>query len=164
MGSKVAVLRRGRLVQVATPVELYRHPVDAELARFIGEAVLVPGTAANNVARCGLGALAIGAGPSEGPVEIMVRPEQIRLLPPDSAGCAQGRVLGVTFYGHDAVAEVALVGAASTTISTRLFSRDLPEPGEEVGVAVQGEVVAYPLPGSDAYDLEDDMNMLRLAR
>ncbi len=62
------------------------------------------------------GVVPIGAGPGEGPVEIMVRPEQIRLLPPDVAGCAQGRVLGVTFYGHDAVAEIALAGAADTTI------------------------------------------------
>jgi iron(III) transport system ATP-binding protein len=149
MGSQVAVLRRGRLVQVATPMELYRRPVDAELARFIGEAVLVPGTAAGNVARCGLGALAIGAGPGEGPVEIMVRPEQIRLLPPDTEGCARGQVLGVTFYGHDAVAEIALAGAADTTISARLFSSDLPAPGEAIGVAVQGTVVAYPRQASD---------------
>jgi iron(III) transport system ATP-binding protein len=149
MGSKVAVLRRGRLVQVATPVELYRHPVDSELARFIGEAVLVPGTASANVARCGLGALTIGAGPGEGPVEVMVRPEQIRLLP-DTAGCAQGRVLGVTFYGHDAVVEIALAGAAETSIAARLFSGNLPEPGETVGIAVQGAVVAYPVSQSGA--------------
>ncbi len=150
MGSKVAVLRRGRLVQVATPVELYRHPVDAELARFIGAAVLVPGIAAGHVARCGLGMLAIGGGPGEGPVEIMVRPEQIRLLPPGTAGCAQGQVLGVTFYGHDAVVEIALAGAVGAAISARLFSGDLPQPGEEVGVAVKGAVVAYPVPRSGA--------------
>ncbi|HTJ89369.1 MAG TPA: ABC transporter ATP-binding protein [Acidocella sp.] len=150
MGAKVAVLRRGRLVQVATPMELYRHPVDAELARFIGEAVLVPGTAAGHVARCGLGTLVIGAGPGEGPVELMVRPEQIRLLPPDTAGCAQGQVLGVTFYGHDAVVEIALAGTADTAIAARLFSRNLPEPGETVGIAVQGAVVAYPVAPSGA--------------
>ncbi len=155
MGSKVAVLRRGRLVQVATPIELYRHPVDAELARFIGEAVLLPGTASGNVAHCGLGSLAIGTGPGEGPVEVMVRPEQIGLLPPGSVGCAQGRVLGVTFYGHDAVVEIALAGAAGTAISARLFSANLPEPGEAVGVAVQGAVVAYPVPRSGAAPLHD---------
>jgi iron(III) transport system ATP-binding protein len=155
MGSKVAVLRRGRLVQVATPVELYRHPVDAELARFIGEAVLVPGTAAGHVARCGLGTLAIGAGPGEGPVELMVRPEQIRLLPPDTAGCAQGQVLGVTFYGHDAVVEIALAGTADTAIAARLFSRNLPEPGETVGIAVQGAVVAYPVAQCGAAPLQE---------
>jgi iron(III) transport system ATP-binding protein len=164
MGSKAAVLRRGRLVQVASPVELYRHPVDAELARFIGDAVLVPGTAAGSVARCGLGALAIGAGPSEGPVEVMVRPEQIRLLPPETAGCVHGRVLGVTFYGHDAVAEIALAGVADMTISARLFSRDLPQPGEAVGIAVQGAVVVYPVPGSDAAPLHEGGDVPGLER
>ncbi len=57
---------------------------------------------------------------------------------------ARGQVVGVTFYGHDAVAEIALAGTADTTISARLFSGDLPEPGEAIGVAVQGAVVAYP--------------------
>ena len=38
LGDRVGVLRDGRLVQVATPSELYRHPVDARLARFVGEA------------------------------------------------------------------------------------------------------------------------------
>ncbi|MEJ1974971.1 MAG: ABC transporter ATP-binding protein [Acetobacteraceae bacterium] len=35
MGKLVAVLRKGSLVQVATPSVLYRRPVDAELARFV---------------------------------------------------------------------------------------------------------------------------------
>ncbi len=44
MGHEVAVLRQGALVQVATPDRLYRYPMDAELAQFVGEA----GTVARN--------------------------------------------------------------------------------------------------------------------
>ena len=153
MGDEVAVLRRGRLVQVAKPAELYRHPVDAELACFIGDAVLVPGVAAGHVVQCGLGALAIGAGPGAGPVDVMVRPEQIRLLPPDATGLARGQVLGVTFYGHDAVVDIALAAEAGTTISARLFSLDLPEPGTTVAIKIEGPVVAYPSSQSSATPL-----------
>ena len=42
MGREVAVLRAGRLVQTAAPRAL-PEPVDLEVARFVGEAVVVPG-------------------------------------------------------------------------------------------------------------------------
>ena len=59
-GSQVAVLRDGRLIQVATPEILYRRPVDAELARFVGEAVLLPGVASGGRVACALGELTLG--------------------------------------------------------------------------------------------------------
>ena len=43
MGREVAVLRSGRLAQTATPTVLYRAPVDLDVARFVGDAVIVPG-------------------------------------------------------------------------------------------------------------------------
>jgi thiamine transport system ATP-binding protein len=36
LGDRVAVMRAGRIVQVATPDELWAHPVDADTARFVG--------------------------------------------------------------------------------------------------------------------------------
>jgi len=36
LGDRVAVMRTGRVVQVATPDELWAHPVDADVARFLG--------------------------------------------------------------------------------------------------------------------------------
>ena len=42
-GNEVAVLRAGRLVQTATPTVLYRAPVDLDVARFVGDAVVLPG-------------------------------------------------------------------------------------------------------------------------
>ena len=52
MGHEVAVLQSGRLVQVADPVTLYRRPQSIDLARFVGEAVLLPGVAANGYVTC----------------------------------------------------------------------------------------------------------------
>ena len=40
---RVAVLRDGGIAQCAAPQELYCRPVDADMARFIGEANLIPG-------------------------------------------------------------------------------------------------------------------------
>ena len=36
LGDRVAVIRSGRVVQVATPDELWSHPADADVARFLG--------------------------------------------------------------------------------------------------------------------------------
>ena len=36
LGDRVAVMRAGRVVQIATPDELWAHPADADLARFLG--------------------------------------------------------------------------------------------------------------------------------
>ena len=36
LGDRVAVMRDGRVVQVATPDELWAKPVDADIARFLG--------------------------------------------------------------------------------------------------------------------------------
>jgi len=37
VGDRIALMRSGRLVQVASPAELYRRPVDLEAARFFSE-------------------------------------------------------------------------------------------------------------------------------
>ena len=36
LGDRVAVMRAGRAVQIATPDELWSHPADADVARFLG--------------------------------------------------------------------------------------------------------------------------------
>ena len=59
MGVKVAVLRGGVLAQIATPEILYRQPVDVAMARFVGEAVILPGTVKGGVAVCALGRLPV---------------------------------------------------------------------------------------------------------
>src|SRR5262245_53113405 len=76
-GREVGVLRAGRLVQTATPTALYRTPADLDVARFVGEAVVLPGQARSGRVECDLGILAIRGTALEGPVHVMIRPEQI---------------------------------------------------------------------------------------
>jgi iron(III) transport system ATP-binding protein len=143
MGNPVAVLRAGRLVQIASPRQLYRHPTDADLARFIGEAVLVPGLARNGRAFCDLGALKLAPGMPQGPVDILIRPEQIRLVPPGDADGIAAEVRAVTFYGAEARVELVLAETSAITIIARVPGFRAPAPGERIGVAVDGAVAAY---------------------
>ncbi len=42
LADRIAVMDGGRLLQVATPSQLYREPADATVAAFIGEGIVVP--------------------------------------------------------------------------------------------------------------------------
>jgi iron(III) transport system ATP-binding protein len=147
MGRQVAVLRNGALAQVAAPETLYRQPVDAALAQFVGEAVLMPGLVANGFATCALGRLKLTLPTLDGQADVMVRPEQIRFVSENHGGAAGvvARVLGVTFYGHDARVVVSLDGGA-TQVTALVAGHMAPPQGVEVWVSVEGGVIAYPRP------------------
>jgi iron(III) transport system ATP-binding protein len=93
MADRIAVMRRGRLVQVGTPHELYTRPQSAFVAQFIGGTNLLRGTlqqsgdlltvatAAGLVrARDGVHGIAPGAA-----VFCSIRPESLRLMAPEQA-------------------------------------------------------------------------------
>jgi iron(III) transport system ATP-binding protein len=143
MGLKVAVLRGGLLAQIATPEVLYRHPVDVAMARFVGEAAILPGTVSGGAAICALGRLPVAHPAPDGPVDVMVRPEQIRFLPRPNADAPRATVLAVTFYGHDASVVLALEAGAQT-VASLVPGHRAPRPGEEVWLSVEGAVMAYP--------------------
>ena len=49
VADQVAVIRDGVIGQQGTPQELYEHPVDPAMARFLGNANLVPATVGDRV-------------------------------------------------------------------------------------------------------------------
>jgi iron(III) transport system ATP-binding protein len=142
MGDKVAVLRNGSLVQVAEPETLYRRPADIALARFLGEAVILPGEAAGGAVRCVLGTFPLLQPCAAGRVEVLIRPEQIRLGEPGAGHPAT--VEAVTYYGHDC--SVALSAAGLNERLTALVpGHATPQAGTTVALRVEGPVAAYPL-------------------
>jgi iron(III) transport system ATP-binding protein len=142
LGDAVAVLRDGALVQVAEPETLYRRPADIALARFLGEAVVLPGEALGAVVRCALGTFLLVAPAGEGPVGVLIRPEQIRLGAPGEGHPAT--VEAVTFYGHDCSVELWAAGLPER-LTALVPGYASPVAGAVVGVRVEGPVAAYPL-------------------
>ncbi|SUX56140.1 ABC transporter ATP-binding protein [Chromobacterium vaccinii] len=147
MGRRVAVLWQGRLLQVAAPLALYQRPASPELADFVGDAVLLPGRAHGGEAQCALGWLPLLDGMPQGDVTVLLRPEQIRLLPAGDAG-VQARVLDVSFYGHDA--SVRLVLDDGGLLAARVPGHRCPQPGETVALQVEGEAACFAAAGSSS--------------
>jgi iron(III) transport system ATP-binding protein len=147
LGDEVAVLWSGRLLQTAAPQTLYRRPVTPELAAFIGEAVLLPGRIVGGRAQCVLGTLPVAddANRADGTVDVMLRPEQIEVLPETAQreGALDALVRDITFQGQDAALTLQLLDSP-TTVRARVPGYRTPRHGERVRLAVGGEVSVYP--------------------
>ncbi|CAB3748999.1 ABC transporter ATP-binding protein [Paraburkholderia humisilvae] len=148
LGHEVAVLWQGRLVQTASPQTIYREPATRELAMFVGDAVLLPGVARRGFADCALGALKLLHPVADGPVDVMLRPEQIRICAADDMrdrpGCAhEALVTDVKFNGPYASVHLRTNGATPVSISSSVPGHRAPRLGEQLRVIVDGDALAY---------------------
>ena len=137
----VAVIVGGRVAQADPPEELYAYPANRDVARFVGEANLVPARIEGGSAHSALGTLALIAEAGDA-TTVLVRPEQLLLEPWDEHGTsAAGRVVSTMFFGHDTLVMLELEdGANPQLLEVRTTGRS-PEPGERVRVRVEGGVV-----------------------
>jgi len=142
MADQVAVMHQGHVIQLDTPARVYEAPTDTVTATFVGDAVLLPATVHNGDAQCALGTVTLQSPAPEGPVTVLLRPEQIALTDDPSAPAA--RVTHLNYYGHDATIGLRLLPAGPTVLA-RTISRALPAPDSTVRLAVTGPVHHYPV-------------------
>ncbi len=142
LSDQVAVMRAGRLVQVAGPVDVYRRPADPGVALFMGGATVLPAVVSGEAADCALGrvALAGSAAPSGGRV-VVIRPEQVVVADAGTPGVS-AEVLEVSYYGHDATMRLRL-GHDGPVVVSRISHGVVPVPGDLVRVRVDGPVLAF---------------------
>ncbi|HEV2088854.1 MAG TPA: ABC transporter ATP-binding protein [Cryptosporangiaceae bacterium] len=148
MADLVAVMRDGRVVQVAVPADLYTAPHDVGVATFVGDAAVLDATADQGTARCVLGPLPLRASDEAvtGPGTVVIRPEQI-VIGPAGAG-VPARVTGSVFYGHDAMVRLSVPAADAVAAPVELIARTSGPHGleeqAEVGLRVVGTVSFFP--------------------
>lgn len=101
MSDTVVVMDKGRIQQIGTPQDIYNEPKNAFVADFIGESNILDGIMRSDRLVEFLGrrfpCVDFGFDPDE-PVDVVIRPEDIDIVPPDS-GHLCGNVTGVTFKG-----------------------------------------------------------------
>ncbi len=153
MADLVAVIRGGTIAQLAPPGDLYDNPVDADLASFVGDANLVEGSASGDLVNTPLGPLTVrrsNAQAPEGPVTVLIRPEQIDVNRGAGDPGAPAKVLSADFHGSDTVVRVT---PDRDDLPPKLTARvlgnhDFP-PGTTVRIAAHGTVCAWPVPEGD---------------
>ncbi len=141
LADRVAVMFDGKILQDAAPEELYHRPVSRIVGSFVGDAQFVPGMAQGRRVDCELGDLPT-VGSAEGPVDVMIRPEAIRLTAHAEDVPANATVLSRLFFGHDQLLRVSL--DTGLALNVRLGSYGGIRPGDRVQVSVRGAVVTLP--------------------
>jgi iron(III) transport system ATP-binding protein len=135
LAGTVAVMRDGRIEQVGTPEEIYERPSSRWLAEFLGEADVLPGTAAGGVVECELGRFG-APGDVSGSVMVVVRPESIAIGTAGSGSHAV--VVARSFYGHDQLVHLEL--PSGLRLRSRRLGFPAWHPGDRVRVWVDGPV------------------------
>jgi iron(III) transport system ATP-binding protein len=138
----VAVMRDGLVVQSGTPEEVYRAPVDVEVARFVGEAVVIPATVRDGVVWTPLGHLPLTHEAADGIGTVVLRPEQVHLAP-EGEGLA-ARVVDTAFYGHDASVSLDVVCPGDVHLPVVCRTQAQVPTADRVGVRIVGPVLWYP--------------------
>ena len=138
MADEVAVMRAGRIAQLAAPEALYRSPADRAVAGFVGEADFLPGRSTGDRVETELGTLALAAD-RHGAVDVLLRPEDVQLVPATDGDAV---VLSREFYGHDQMLFLRL--DTGRVLRARLGPVTELAPGDRCRVTVPGPVLAYP--------------------
>ncbi|GLX01228.1 ABC transporter ATP-binding protein [Microtetraspora sp. NBRC 16547] len=87
-----------------------------------------------------------GGAPANGPAQVLIRPEQIRLDHASDAAGVAARVAEVSYFGHDAAVRLDLLSGVpgGPQVTARVSGGDLPATGALVTLTVTGDVLAYP--------------------
>jgi iron(III) transport system ATP-binding protein len=141
-GDRVAVMHEGRIQQVGGPEEVYARPATPWVARFVGEAVLLPAQLRGTTAVTVLGEVRTPPMP-EGSGTVLLRPEQVVLGPGGEA-----TVVTVTYFGADSRYEVTVPGLREPVVA-RAPGPPRHHPGDRLAVTV-GDIVAHAWNGAGA--------------
>jgi putrescine transport system ATP-binding protein len=140
VADRIGVMDQGRLVQVATPPEIYEQPSSRWVADFIGDVnllegrVLAAGAGSATIMSQNAGKLQVAAATEAAPgatVWVALRPEKLRISnasPADAAAnCVAGQIASIGYLGDVSVYKVRLdngfVMKAAAANMTRLIER-----------------------------------------
>jgi len=153
---QVAIMRGGKLAQIGNPFVVYTRPADRATAEFLGDAVILDAWMEGSLATCSLGGIPVRRPPAQGRVQLMLRPEQIRIAPD---GPIRGVVVDTDYFGPETTVRIKLSPAGPAdrdpshehrypgggeVITIRHWNASITRPGTELSLRVIGEGVAFP--------------------
>ena len=157
MSDRIAVMSKGKILQVGSPRDIYDRPSERFVANFIGETNFLEGHVAEingseAVVKLASGAV-ISAGLPDGlrpsgSVTVVVRPEHADLVKPGAKGDLWGKLENIVYFGTDTHYYVKLDGGETFII------RQQNSHGGGVGHAV-GNAVGVALEPNSAQVVRD---------
>ena len=135
MSDRIVVMNAGRVVEIGTPLDLYRAPKHAFTAGFLGQTNLLPVSAEGQQAQLPWGQPVTLDRVAAGNVQISVRPENINICS-DRAGA--GTVSAVSFMGANALYTVE-IGGRQIRVS-QSGAETLIDAGQRVALQFPGSV------------------------
>ena len=122
---QLAVLEEGRVVQAGSPRELYLQPKTEMLAKFLGDALIIEAEVKGSEVETPLGRVRVSRATREGRARVMLRPEQVRLVP-WSEGTPTAEIVSASFEGPITVVRFKANGV---TFTLKVPSADAPLQG-----------------------------------
>ncbi|MEX0810353.1 MAG: ABC transporter ATP-binding protein [Dongiaceae bacterium] len=146
LADRLAVMRAGRIEQQGTPREIYDRPASPFVAAFFSRVNRLDGLVIGG--RVSTPVLDLPAGDLEEGrrVEVVVRPEAVRLAAPGSPG-TDATVTDVRTLGRASLVRLCMQGSGGREwhLEARLIGRDVPEIGSRVAVSVaSGQAFVFP--------------------
>jgi ABC-type Fe3+/spermidine/putrescine transport system ATPase subunit len=146
VADRVAMLEKGRLLQVGTAEALYDTPATRAVAEFVGRATVVPAERAGERVWITIGGVALEGmartqtkTPRGKQVLAVLRPESLELVLDDDAPAWRGEVAARRFAGGHVVYRVRLANATSVEVTGHgAGARE----GERVGVRLGSVPIA----------------------
>ena len=134
MANRIAVMSKGRVLQVGSPEEVYEHPANRFVADFIGNVNLFEGKLSlDEPDRCavatGMGEVHVGHGVSGAlhmPVAIAVRPEKIgigKTRPVRDHNAFSGKVKEIAYFGAHSIYVVVATDGSRVRITVANTAR-----------------------------------------
>ncbi len=131
----VSVLEEGKVMQSATPQEIYLNPVSQNVANSVGDPNILKGFSKNGRVETALGTFVSAY---DGALDVSIRPECIELTL-DSKGPYV--VKECIFYGHDQV--VSFENSAGQIFRSRSLPSTIFESGDKISIEIS-EVTTFP--------------------
>jgi ABC-type Fe3+/spermidine/putrescine transport system ATPase subunit len=158
VSDRIAVMKKGKIVQVGTPQELYMHPNSLFVANFIGESNLLEGVIANSERdkliielRGGIKVQALGQGAKEDRVILVIRPEVLTIERKETKikNTLKGVVNKTTFEGTFIRYVIELESQDFVIVSRPSLTEKWFEVGERITLSFEPEKAhVFPYPAS----------------
>ncbi len=145
MADRIALMRRGRIVQVGAPYHVYNYPVDREAAAFFSDLNVIHGVVRDRQTDTPFGLFLTPKLVDDADVEIVIRPQHLLVEPdrgeapestPEHGVAASGRVVRARFIGSSSLIEVAMDHDGSVLRANVPYAW-LPEPGTRLWLSMR---------------------------